>query len=145
MSSADSGSFTSSLPIWINFISFFRMIARARISYTVLNRRGEWASLSCSWIYWEGFFFLCSFSFLGPHQQHIEIPRLGVKSELQLPAYTTDTAMQDSSHTCDLYHSSWQYWVLNPLSEARDPTCILMDNSWVLNPLSHNGNSWEGF
>ena len=36
------------------------------------------------------FFF---FVFLGPH-----VPRLGVKSELQLPAYATTTAMWDPSH-----------------------------------------------
>ena len=28
-----------------------------------------------------------------------------------------------------------------PLSEARNQTCILIDTSWVYNPLSHNGNS----
>ena len=38
------------------------------------------------------FFF---YYFLGPNLQHIEVPRLEVQSELQLPAYTTDTAMQD--------------------------------------------------
>ena len=27
--------------------------------------------------------------FSGLHLQHMEVPRLGVKSELQLPAYTT--------------------------------------------------------
>ena len=31
--------------------------------------------------------------------------------------------------------------ILKPLSEARDGTSILMGISWVLNPLSHNGNS----
>ena len=31
----------------------------------------------------------------------------------------------------DLYHSSQQHWILNPLSEARDPTCVLMDTSQV--------------
>ena len=45
------------------------------------------------------FFFFCFFSFLGPHPQHTEVPRLGVESELQLLAYTT---MPDSSHICDL-------------------------------------------
>ena len=27
-------------------------------------------------------------SFLGPHVWHMEVPRLGAESELQLPAYT---------------------------------------------------------
>ena len=32
------------------------------------------------------------FVFLGPHPQHMEVPRLEVESELQLPAYTTANA-----------------------------------------------------
>ena len=48
------------------------------------------------------------------------IPRLGVRQELQLQDYTTATAMQDLSHTCDLCCSSWQQRILNPLSKARD-------------------------
>ena len=47
--------------------------------------------------------------------------------------------MPDLSHVFDLYHSS--FWILNPLSNARDPTRILMDPSRVRNPLSHNRNS----
>ena len=39
--------------------------------------------------------------------------------------------MQNPSHVCDLHHSSWQWWVLNPLSEARDQTCILMDANQI--------------
>ena len=31
--------------------------------------------------------------------------------------------------------------ILNPLSEARDRAHILMDTTWVCNPLSHKGNS----
>ena len=69
----------------------------------------------------------------------MEVPRLGVESELQLPATATATAMQDPSRIYDLHHSSWQHQILNPLSKARDRTHILMDTSWVL--LSHNGNS----
>ena len=53
------------------------------------------------------------------------VPRLGVESELQLPAYTTATG--DPSRVCDLHHSSRQPRILNPLSEARDGTSILMD------------------
>jgi len=36
--------------------------------------------------------------FLGPHPWHREVPRLGVKSELQLPAYTIAAATRDPSH-----------------------------------------------
>ena len=31
-------------------------------------------------------------------------------------------------------------WILNPLSEARDQTHVLMDTNWVCNPLNHSGN-----
>ena len=42
------------------------------------------------------FFF---FFFFGLHLRHTEGPRLGVKSDLQLAAYMTDTAMLDQSHS----------------------------------------------
>ena len=52
------------------------------------------------------FVFVCLFVFLGVHPQHMEVPRLGVELEPQLPAYyTTATATQDPSHVCDLHHS----------------------------------------
>ena len=46
--------------------------------------------------------------FLGPYLQHMEVPRLGVELELQLPVYTTATATLDPSHICNLHRSSWQ-------------------------------------
>ena len=61
----------------------------------------------------------------------MEIPRLGVESELQLLAYATATATWDLSHVCDLCHSSKQHQILNPLSKARDQTCILVDTNLV--------------
>ena len=73
-------------------------------------------------------FFLC---FLGPHLQHMEVPRLRGESELQLLAYDTATATQDLSHICNLHRSSWQCQISNPLSKARDQTCILMDTSQI--------------
>ena len=79
--------------------------------------------------------------FLGPHLWHVEGPRLAVESGLQLPAYATATAMLGLSHICNLHRSSWQHWILNPLSEASDRTHILMDTSCVCNQLSHKGNS----
>jgi len=87
------------------------------------------------------YFIFCLFFFLGSHLQHMEVPRLGVNSELQLPTYTTATSTQDPSRICDLHHSSWQHQIFNPLSEAKDQTRILMDTRQVGNPLSHHGNS----
>ena len=66
--------------------------------------------------------------------------RLGVKSELQLLAYTAATATPDLSHLCDLPYSLGQCHILNLLREAKDWTCILMDASQVHNSLSHKGN-----
>ena len=57
----------------------------------------------------------------------MEVLRLRVDSELQLPAYTTATAMQDLSLTWDLHHSSRQRRILNPLSEGKDQTRVLTD------------------
>ena len=56
------------------------------------------------------------FSFLQLHLRRMEVPRLEVEPELQLPTFTTATAM--------------------PLREARDQTRVLMDTSGVLHPLS---------
>ena len=56
-------------------------------------------------------------------------------------AYTTATATPDPSRVCKLSHSSRQHHFLNPLSEARDPTHILMDTSGVHSPLSHSRNT----
>ena len=56
----------------------------------------------------------------------MEVPRLEVESELQLPAYTT--AMPHPNHFCDLHPSSQPRQILNPLSEAR----IKPETSWFL-------------
>ena len=51
---------------------------------------------------------VCLLAFLGSNVQHVEVLRLGVESELQLPAYATATATQDPSHVYDLNHSPRQ-------------------------------------
>ena len=79
------------------------------------------------------------FFFLGPHLWHMEVHELEVELELQLPAYTTATVTRDPNCICNLCLQQCQ--ILNPLREARDQTCILMDTSRVLNQLSHNRNS----
>ena len=63
----------------------------------------------------------------------MEVPRLGIESELQQPAYTTATAMWDLSHIYNLHDSSWQCQIPHPLSEARDQTPILMDTGRISN------------
>ena len=81
-----------------------------------------------------------SFFFSGPH---MEVPRLRVQSELQLPAYTTAIATPDPTRVCDLYHSNTGFlthWV-----RVGDPTHILMDTSRIHNLLSHNGSSSDHF
>ena len=79
----------------------------------------------------SNFFFFC---FLGPHLRHMEVSRLGVKSELQLPACTTTTATPDPNHLCNLHCSSQQCRIPNSLSsEARDRTCrdlFLLCHNW---------------
>ena len=80
---------------------------------------------------WQTALFAKKFVFLGLHPWHTEVPRLGVESELQVLAYATATATWDPNLICDLHHTSWQLWILNPLSEARECTLVLMDTSWV--------------
>ena len=60
----------------------------------------------------------------------MEVPRLGVPLELQLPAYTTATATQDPSHVWDLHHSSQQHWV--------EPA-----TSWILFGFVTSDPQWE--
>ena len=62
----------------------------------------------------------------------MEIPRLGVQSELPLQAYTTATATRDLSCICDVHRSSQQHWALNPPSRARGWIHVLpLDTSWI--------------
>ena len=72
--------------------------------------------------------------FLGLHPWHVEVLRLGVESELQLPAYVTAsaTATLDPSRVCDPHHNSQQRQILNLLSEAGDQTFVLMGTSQIV-------------
>ena len=77
------------------------------------------------------FFF---FVFLGLHPQHMEFSRLGVELELQLPVYTTATAMPDPSHVCDLHHSSPQFteWGQGSLEYCRSiQFTLIIQFCWV--------------
>ena len=63
----------------------------------------------------------------------MEVGRLEVESELQLPAYGTATAIAkpDPSHVCNLHHSSQQCQIVNPLSKGRYRTRNLMVPSQI--------------
>ena len=69
--------------------------------------------------------------FLGLHPWHMEVPRLGVQSDLQWLVYARATAMRDLNHVCDLHHSSQQCRIPDPLSEARDRTHKFMVPSQI--------------
>ena len=77
------------------------------------------------------FFFFCllSFLFLGLHLQHKEVPRLG-SSRSCSHSYVA-IATWDLHRIFDLHHSSWQWWILNPLSKARDRIHIHVDTSLI--------------
>ena len=59
----------------------------------------------------------------------MKVPKLRVKLELQLLAYST--AMRDPIHVYDLHHSSQQHQIPDPLKEDRDQTHVLMDTSQI--------------
>ena len=81
---------------------------------------------------------LINFFFLGPYLWHMEVPGVGVESELQLEPMQQTLHL---NHICNLCCTMWQHWILNPLSEARDGTCILRHYVKFFTWLSHSGNS----
>lgn len=68
------------------------------------------------------------------------IPGPELDSELQL-CPSPQPEQIPVSLLSDLPHSLQQHWILNPLNDARDRTCVFMDYSQVCNLLIHNGNS----
>ena len=92
----------------------------------------------------KGCFFFFFFFFLGLHLQHMEVPKQGVKLELQLPAYTTATALtatQGPRSICDLSCSLQQCRIPHPLIRLGIETASTWTLCQVLNPWSHKGNS----
>ena len=55
----------------------------------------------------------------------MKVPRLRIESDVAA------TAMWGPSCICHLHHSSWQHGILNPPSEARKGTYVLMDTSQI--------------
>ena len=107
-----------------------------KVNFTDLQRWiSHWGSIECLWVCplsrrregrQNGGIIIIIIIFCLFRAEPMEVPRLGVKLELQLPAYARATAMADPSRVCNLHHSSQQGRILNPLSKARDQTHNLM-------------------
>ena len=80
-----------------------------------MQQKPKMSPTSQSPVFLSFFFFV----FLGPHPQHMEVPRPEVESELQLPAYTSATATPDLSRICDLWLGLRHRRILRPLNKAR--------------------------
>ena len=55
----------------------------------------------------------------GLYLHHMEVPRLGVESELKLLGYTIAAVRWDPSRIFDVHFSSWQRQIFNPLSRGQ--------------------------
>ena len=134
------------LPLWAaNWsVLWFR-----KILYSILKEHTTFtvsviASTLCSvnraakmMIFFSLYFFFF-FVFLGPYPRHMEIPSLGVKSELQLPAYTRATAMPDPSQATSVTYTtghgttrSLTHWASPGIEPASSWMLVMMGTeSW---------------
>ena len=71
------------------------------------------------------------FGLLGPHWRHMDVPRLGFQIRAAVAGLHHSHSNLGSEPRLQSTHSSRQRQILNPLSEARDRTRVLMDASWV--------------
>ena len=87
--------------------------------------------------HFRNFFFFWSFVFSGRYMRHMEVPRLGVELELQLPAYPPATATPDPSHVCNLHHSSQRarfstHWARTGIKPVSPRTLVRFVNQWAM-------------
>ena len=75
--------------------------------------------------YYHYYFFV----FLGLQLRHMEVHRLGIKSELGLHHSHSNRSRSQTSATSTTAHG--QRGILNPPREARDRTCLLMGMSQI--------------
>ena len=76
-------------------------------------------------------FFFFFFLILGPYPWYMEVPRLGSNQSCSFWPTTQPQQCQIWAASVTYTTSSWQHWILNPLSKAGDQTCILMDTSQI--------------
>ena len=91
----------------------------------------------------------------GLHLLHLEVPRLGIESELQMLAYSPATAIPDPSYVSNLHHSSEPCWIAGYLTHWAGPG-VKPTSPWILSrfgffttktqwELCHNRNSFCRF
>ena len=90
-------------------------------SQGLVNVAERFHFLTCRWLKKIFFFFLVFRA----------TPATGKSQARGRIGSVTVTATPGLSHVGDLYHSSWQHQILNPLTEARDQTRFLVDTSRV--------------
>ena len=78
-------------PYHCNYFSLARLVLSQTSVYPQFPASCLWNKAGAQW-----------FFFLRLHLWHMEVPRLGVESELQLQANATATATPDLSYSCDL-------------------------------------------
>ena len=66
--------------------------------------------------------------FLGPHLQPMNVPKLGVKSELQLPAYATATATYITTHS---NAGSLTHWMRPGVESVSSQILVGFVNRWA--------------
>ena len=109
---------------YLTVVSIFIPLIHCDVEHLFMGLLGICRSFLAKNAYAPAPFF---FFILWPHPWYVEVPRLGVESELQLPAFTTATAVSDPSHIGDLHCNLRQFGILNPRNEARDWIRILPD------------------
>ena len=105
---------TSYNPVWIS--KYLQLSIYNKIFSTTEKKN---VSFIVSWICF--FFFLCMAAPVVYWNSFT-----GGQIRAAAASLTTDTAKPDPSHICDLCRSL-QHQILNPLSKARNQTCVLTD------------------
>ena len=105
---------------YIYIVLLFRCILFFHFSKFYWSKADWQCCAMAGFLFFGGFLcwfclFVC-FCFLGPHLQHMEVPR--ARDWKRVAA-------------AGLHHSSWQQWIFNPLSRARDRTCVFMHTSQI--------------
>ena len=97
-------------------------------------------------------FFLCNFSFnflvfflfrVTPAAYRSSLARGGIRATAASLHHSHSNARSELHLQPMLQLTATP--IFNPMGKTRDQTLILMDTSWILNPRSHNGNSFLCF